>query len=234
MLKEKANDKSFDDMVITQVTESDSDSDAYWSIMAGSTGFGMGKEYGVEPKVGDKIRMYTHLGSSIHGIDINGEEVFYHTKDQQEEERKTRKEKGDDSKKIEFEKSRKELDAKFDSLPEVFQERIMRFRAKNPDFRWKFESYEIFVCTEAVKIAEALKTKDAIVEFNDKSYEEQKEIVSIGEGHSGNTFGMSIRLAVHYVTNPKFVELDHGALCPLVGCDDYGCSPMEGVVDIRK
>lgn len=55
------------------------------------------------------------------------------------------------------------------------------------------------------------------------------------DGHSGNSFGMALRLAYHYLTNPENVFLEHGALTPLVGCDDYGCRHprKKGAADAR-
>lgn len=46
------------------------------------------------------------------------------------------------------------MDVDYENLPDAFKKRIDRFRANNPDFRFEFESYELFCCMEAVKIAE--------------------------------------------------------------------------------
>lgn len=42
------------------------------------------------------------------------------------------------------------------------------------------------------------------------------------EGY-GNTFGFACVLARHYITNPENVYREHGALTPLVSCQEYGC-----------
>jgi hypothetical protein len=59
---------------------------------------------------------------------------------------------------------------------------------------------------------------------NNYRYELQRELIpSLSDGHSGNSFGAAVRLAYLYLTQPDLVEKEHGALCPLVGCEDYGC-----------
>lgn len=41
--------------------------------------------------------------------------------------------------------------------------------------------------------------------------------------HSGNTFGAACKLAHCFVAEPHLISKMHGALCPLVGCEEYGC-----------
>ena len=53
--------------------------------------------------------------------------------------------------------------------------------------------------------------------------DKQKMIVPIDDGHSGNTFGCAVMLAILYVTSPEYIIKAHGALAPLVGCEAYGC-----------
>jgi hypothetical protein len=83
--------------------------------------------------------------------------------------------------------------------------------------------YEIFVMKEAVKIADTLKTPEAVEAFARTSWEEQKRLVSLSVDHSGNTFGAACRLAHVFLKEPALVPQMHGALCPLVGCESYGC-----------
>lgn len=60
--------------------------------------------------------------------------------------------------------------------------------------------YNIFSMEQGILIAEALKTKEAIVEFNNKSWDEQKRLVpGLDDGHSGNTFNMALRFAIAYL-----------------------------------
>lgn len=137
--------------VVTKVE----DSGDYWMIQCDSSGFGLKKSYGVVPKVGDTARTYVHLGSSVHGIDINGVPVFFQTKAEIAVAHALWVENMHRERREEFEKAKPQLDADYDSLPQVFKDRIDRFRSANSDFRWEYEPYEMFTCTEAVKMAEA-------------------------------------------------------------------------------
>src|SRR5690606_38613321 len=55
---------------------------------------------------------------------------------------------------------RAERDARVAALPECFQKRIARFRRNNPDFYWEYEAYEMAVCVDAVKIADAMRNDE--------------------------------------------------------------------------
>ena len=60
--------------------------------------------------------------------------------------------------------------------------------------------YNIFSMEEGIKIAEALQTKEEIVKFHKLDWEDQKRLVpTLGDGHSGNTFGMACRFAIAYI-----------------------------------
>jgi hypothetical protein len=88
----------------------------------------------------------------------------------------------------------------------------------------------MFACKEAVKIAKACITVAGVEKFGKLSGDEQKHFVpSLSDGHSGNTFGCAMFLAKCYLTDEKLVAVQHGALCPLVGCKDYGCVPKGSV-----
>ena len=110
----------------------------------------------MEPKKGDSITLYL-TGSFIRGCDINGERIFLVSDEENEARRvyESMKQKRMDAERLEREKPR--LDAEYQALPQVFKERIDRFRNNNPNFRASYESYEMFCCTEAVKIAENVK-----------------------------------------------------------------------------
>lgn len=179
----------------------------------------------VEPHVGDTARLYGKgLGYVVRGVDINGQEVFYRTPTEQEEENQRQLKQMEANNKRRFEENREKYDADYTSLPPEFQRRIDRFRRNNPNFRWKHEGYEMSVCVDAVKIARTLKTTDAIEEFHDADWEVQQEKVpGLFDGHSGNSFGAACFLARLYLEHPDLVDTAHGALCPLVGCEEYGC-----------
>jgi len=60
--------------------------------------------------------------------------------------------------------------------------------------------YNLFAMEQGILIAEALQTKEAIIEFKDKDWDEQKKLVpGLDDGHSGNTFGMALRFAIAYL-----------------------------------
>lgn len=123
----------------------------------------------------------------------------------------------------EFEVARPKLDAQFAALPLAFQQRIERFRRDGgPDWRWQFESYEMFVCAEAVKIAEhCAREHITLRQFAALPYDEQKA-AGISDGHSGTTFGAAVHLARLW-PNPDALIDAHGAIAVLVGCEVFGC-----------
>lgn len=60
--------------------------------------------------------------------------------------------------------------------------------------------YNLFAMEQGILIAEALQTKEAIIEFNNKDWNDQKRLVpGLDDGHSGNTFNMALRFAISYL-----------------------------------
>jgi len=207
----------------TEIIESVTKSDGYYNIQTKSSGFGLELKYGVEPKKGDTVEVEVTNGSTIRGVKLNGVKVFYKTDEDLAREHKEWCENNKKRQLEEFEKEKDSLDAKYNALPKVFQERIDKFRANNPKFRVEYESYEMFCCEQAVEIANALQTKEAIKEFADLDWKEQvKKVPNLDGGHSGNTFGMSCRLAYWYLDNPENVAKEHGSLSVLVGSEENG------------
>ena len=140
----------------------------------------------------------------------------------------------------EFVKSgRKEILKEISELPEVFQKRINKFRIYARSFdreeQWlkEFGAYELFCCQEAIKMYSTMRSlfKERGADPDNvtgkewrKMYDEfHKHPVDVTSEHSGNTFGVSLRLAYLYAIEPDMVVLDHGALVHLVGCEDYFC-----------
>jgi hypothetical protein len=174
------------------------------------------------------------FGYTIRGAAVDGHVLYYRTATEQKAKDEADKQIREDKKRAEFEHNRSKLDADYNSLPETFKARIDRFRNGNPDFRWEYESYEMMCCTEALKIAkycsinriaddEEPTAAENILAYRNLPYEDQEK-AGISDGHSGNSLGMAIRLAYLWVTDPGFVEFEHGALTMLVGCEDYGCT----------
>lgn len=188
---------------------------------------------GWEPRPGDTARFFGRgLGYPVRGVVIFPKSggmprvARYQTAAEAEAEAQRRSEDERARKRARAESERSVNDARIAALPEPFKRRIERFRAGNPEFWWDFQPYELFCCEEAVRIAKALKDRPGGVRgFAGLSWEQQKAIVpGLGDGHSGNTFSMSVRLAHWYLTNPDNVVREHGALTPLVGCQAYGCT----------
>lgn len=113
------------------------------------------------------------------------------------------------------------------ALPAPFRERF-DFFLRRQGWGPEFGPYELFVMQEAVKIAQVrvdeLTGVEAVAVFSKLSSAAQRQwLPSLDDGHSGNTFGAACALAHAYLTDPKLVLQMHGALCPLVGCQEYGC-----------
>lgn len=202
-----------------------------WSIhRADGWSFWVGAEHGVEPHVGDEAKFYGRgIGSPVRGLMLNGRVVFYRTAEEEDAHRQRQVEADKRKRRDDFEREgRAKLDADYATLPAEFKRRLDGLRRRNPDFRWEYEGYEMMVCRDAALIALALKTADAVREFRAAPYEEQRRRVpDLSDGHSGNSFGAAVRLAWLYLTRPELVEREHGAMCPLTGCRDYGCAALD-------
>ncbi len=186
--------------------------------------FWLDKKYGIKPVVGQTVETYGGMGRSIQGICIDGKTAFFKGELQMEREHKEWSKNYDRKKQTEFEKNKQQLDEDYNSLPLVFQKRLDILRKNNPNFRWEYEHYEMFCCKEAIKIATVFKKPEELKAFSEADYKEQRKMLPIlSRDHSGNTFGFACRLAYWYITEPDNVWKEHGALCPLVGCEDYGC-----------
>lgn len=200
----------------------------YDIVLDSSIGFILSNKYQYEePKIGDKVELETDYTNTIRGVKINDQQIFYKTDEQVEQERQEWLKENQRQKEEEFEKNKFQMDEDYNNLPFVFQQRIDRFRRGNPKFRIDYEGYELFCCKEAVKIASYfnITQEKEFIEFAKASYDEQKlKVPTLGTGHSGNTFGAAVRLAYWYLFNPENVAKEHGALAPLVGCDEYGCT----------
>jgi hypothetical protein len=192
------------------------------------------------PTPADTLRLWgkdaDQLGSTVRGIALLSSErqgsvvvtkvhtlYRYRTQEQQEEQDRKWVEENTAKKKAEWNDNREETAARIAALPERFRERI-EFFMRQPDWGWEFGFYELFCCEEAVKIAKALETREKIEAFASMKADRQRELVpDLSEDHSGNTFGAATTLAHCFVTTPQSVFQVHGAMCPAVGCRNYGC-----------
>lgn len=174
--------------------------------------------------VGDLVELWGDgIGYPVRGLAVGARIAWYRTHPEQERYLQQQRADRDLRQRDQFEAKRADLDAAYAALPEPFQRRIDRFRSDGgPDWRWKFEPYEMMVCVDAVRIAEWCANQHITIgEFVALPYDEQKA-AGIDEGHSGNSFGCAVDLARLW-PNPDAVVAAHGALVPLVGCDEYGC-----------
>lgn len=180
------------------------------------------------------------LGYPVRGLAVAGHVFWYRTPEEEEAHQQRQRQEADEERRAEFESNRERHDRNYESLPDTFKARIDRFRNGNPDFRWEYEQYEVGVCLDAVKLASWCSVNrvatefdgdeptaaDNVLAFEKLSWDDQKA-AGIDGGHSGNSFAFVVRLAYLWVTDPGLVEFEHGALTPLVGCEDYGCTHGE-------
>ena len=242
-----AEDKEFQMKVLASV-EKNADG-SYGVTFHDGWSFGVPAEVLIVPEVGDVCWLFGEgIGFTMRGLAIEGYVVFYRTKEQEEERHRQWCEDEKHRKQVAFEANKEDMDKRFAKLPRFFQRRIQRRRDNNPNFRWDFESYELFVCEQAVQIAKGVRpyvlesnarkvmpeTLTAFFQqFQDKPYEEQKRLIpALDNGHSGNTFGCACVLAQLWLMGKFRAVVDlHGALSSLVGSEAYGdMPPVQAVV----
>jgi hypothetical protein len=214
-------DNEFDDRTLSEVTKHEGG----WEVKFDESWCFFIKEPSpVEPEVGMICRTYGRVGYPIRGVFLNGKRVFYRTKEEEDERHKEWAAEQDAAKKAKFEENKEKYFQRISALPLVFQKRFDKFSSTNPDFNWDFGEYELFCCEQAYLLASTLGTYEKLNEFAKKEWEEQrKEFPGLSDEHSGNTFGFSVRLAYHYLTNKENVVKEHGSLTTLVGCEKFGC-----------
>ena len=168
------------------------------SFDGGTIGVGRVRKY---MKVGVIVELYGRsLWSSIRGIVVDGHIVRYRTaaQDDARNDRLAAKFKRDSL--GNYKKALPALEASYAELPPAFRKRMDRLRKKNPDTRHEWEAYEMFVVTEAVKLAEALKTPEKVEEFAKADSDTQRTMApDIVDGHSGNTWGGMCKLAYRHL-----------------------------------
>jgi hypothetical protein len=196
-------------------------------------GWSLWVECDFEPMVGDRVRYFGRgVGYSVRGVVLFPKTggmplvVRYKTADEETAAQEQESRNQEAKREQEFQTERADRDRRIDALPEIFRKRMFKFQQDGGlAYRRDYEPYELFTVEQAVVIAKALKTEDAIRAFHRMgTWEAQKAAVpNISGDHSGNTFGCACVLALAYVANPEFVVKMHGALTPLVGCEAYGC-----------
>jgi hypothetical protein len=202
--------------IIKEVVEEE---DGYSVGLPGS-GFFLNKEWGVIPKVGDKITLHLHQGSLIRGVFLNDRKVFYKSDEDLENDHKKWVEEYHRKQEEDYKKYKDKYDEQYQSLPPEFKQRIDNFRKNNERFRYELEPYELFCCTQAVLIANTLKTKEKVLEFSE-STDRWNYVPDLDRGHSGNTLGAATQLAYWYLQQPGAIARIPGSLSPLVGSKAY-------------
>jgi hypothetical protein len=199
-------------------------------------------EHGLRlPEPGDTLRLFGRgFGYVVRGIGLVERTVIlparsleriklvglyrYQTAAEEDASRIAAMEEGNKKKQAEWTEKAAETARRVADMPAPFRARFEFFMRKS-DWGWNFGLYELFCCEEAMKISWALLNKDAIASFARMTLPKQKERVPdlAYDEHSGNTFGIACKLAHCYAAEPDLVPKMHGALCPLVGCESYGC-----------
>lgn len=186
---------------------------------------GVSAEYGVIPKIGDTFVAWGSIGRPIRGQAINGRVLFYRTPAEQAAEDQRRSDEMRAQRIAEYESKRSDFDARVAELPAPLRQRVEGFRSRGGDaWRWQCEPYEMACCEEAAKLSARFDTAEDIKAFAKLGFDEQKRLYpQMGDGHSGNTWGFSIRLAwlMHHDTHA--VPKEHAAFCALMGCKEGAC-----------
>jgi hypothetical protein len=217
------DDQQFEESIVQEVHFGEGG----WSVVIdGAMLFVSSARCDVVPKPGEAMRTYGRgFGYPVRGVVIGGRTYSYSTEEQAEAEHALQVAQRKAQQREEYNAKRDEHDAAVAALPEPFRKRIERFReVGGNEWRYTFESYEVFTCQQAAAFAEACGTVPELHAFDALPYAEQrKRVPAMAEGHSGNTMGAAVLLARIVLEKPELVPHAHGALCPLVGCEDYGC-----------
>jgi hypothetical protein len=190
----------------------------------GGCSFYVDAKHGIQPVVGDLARCYGKgFGSAVRGLALNGV-VLYHSTEDVYRARALREMEAYNARRLaEYNAQADERAQALVLLPEIFQERLATMRRNNPNF-WQIEGYELFTCQQALVIAEALGSPEAVVAFNElHDWEAQLAMVpDLSPAHSGNTFGTACHLAFLYLQSPEWVLKLHAAMAPLIGSKAAG------------
>lgn len=181
---------------------------------------------------GDVLRVYGRLFGFVRGAALveHGavSAVFrYMTEAQAESQRQRENIERKERQRREWEEKKTDTAARVARMPERFQRRF-EFFMRRPEWGPDFGLYEVFVMEEAIKISRICKTADRVEWFAKAEPAFQKGAadaagVTLSDDHSGNTFGAACHLAHGYLAEIDALFKFHGALCPLVGCKEYGC-----------
>jgi len=109
-----------------------------------------------DAKPGDRIRVYGGFGRRVRGASLVYADglvpISYTTKREAEVEAAAWVADHNRKQRAEFERQRPTLDAAYKALPAPLKRRIDRFRAEDPNFRWREEAYEMAAVAEAGRL----------------------------------------------------------------------------------
>lgn len=164
----------------------------------------------------------------MRGQAINDRVLYYRTPAEDRAENLRKSDRAKAERIAEYEGKRSEFDARVAALPAMLRDRMEGFRVRGGDaWRWATEPYELVCCEEAARIVQHCPDVDAIRALHEMSHEER--LISYPQmdgGHSGNTWGMSLRLARMMYEHEDLIAKEHAAICPLIGCKKAACWSM--------
>lgn len=230
------------------ITEVESSSYGHTITLANGSGFMLSAEYGITPVVGQKCTLYSHQGALIHGVELDGQLVFYRDAEQRAADAQERTERIQREAAADLERHREDYARRIAALPEPLQRKIARMRANNQDYDRDYLHYELFSLEEGIKIAQHITTITGITqpsdpaevelrwaaldEFGKAPWELQKDVID--SGHSGNTFAVAMNIAAMVLDQDEFaLEWMHGAMAGLAGCEQIGCHTDEDLAMLQ-
>lgn len=178
------------------------------------------------PQVGDRVAVIGGFGHPFYGVVVEGTLVGWLTPEERDQRHRDMVTAMNERREREFVENEAKLNADYAALPLAFQFRIDQLRAAGGrDWRVQTESYEMFVCTEAAKMAAHFTTVEALERWWRLPHGEQRaEWGGYADGHSGNTFGAACHLAREYLRSGDRSEAlvaAPQAMAPIAGDPRY-------------
>jgi hypothetical protein len=206
----------------------------WWISFVDGLSFYIPPDSPVEPKVGDQCILFGKGAfSTVRGVLLNGQKVFYRTEAQQVAADRAALEARQQEQKATAEACKEQTALRIAALSPPMQRRIQKFRDTNPNFDWEYLPYELMCCEQGEQLAANIRGRIlddskyllALEAFREAGVEEQLRLFpQLDRGHSGNSFGFACLLARYVLAGEDdLIVAQHGALTPLVGCRDYGC-----------
>ncbi len=177
------------------------------------------------PQVGEMVRYYGKgFGFPVRGVAVDDRVYYYESAQEYDTNLQIEREKKKSEDRRKWIEGLPGVRARIAEMHPLFQQRVNAFMDYDDNWGPKFGAYEMMVCEQAEYIAATLETSEEIERVQKLGYNDQRLLLpDMEEGHSGNSASMSFRLAWLFLKHPELVPREHGALCALVGCKEYGC-----------